>query len=281
MTHPGVEALSVHTLRCISAPGVLATLSRVAAHLDPPEAIAPGATVAGPSAWNDAVLLFVPRGVIPALYMAAQAAATMLGFRVSIIAGALALNNLLPDQVDGAIDAIGARRWMRPITPPARLVHDNSGNETAAGRTSIRLVRPQMGRDTYWIVKTHGAAEPAIIARALQARIGAPVQASETLAYDADCRADRAAVLVRVPEGSVPLMEQLAATGTRVSVAGRAYSIAPVIAIGDRNHAIPSGTTAADLLHRAAAAAGNGPWGRGEHALVVEQRPADEAGVSS
>ena len=82
----------------------------------------------------------------------------------------------------------------------------------------------------------------------------------------------------------MPFLETFLSNFPVLSVINATQSVcvtAPVVAIGDTSHAIPGGTTAADLLHRAADAGGNGPWGRGEHALVIEQRPTDAAGMAS
>eukprot|EP00974_Lingulodinium_polyedra_P063360 6116398-Lingulodinium_polyedra.AAC.1 len=52
---------------------------------------------------------------------AALEAAGHMGFQVGAQGGAVLLGRLMPDHVEGVLEAIGARRWTRPISPPVRL----------------------------------------------------------------------------------------------------------------------------------------------------------------
>eukprot|EP00974_Lingulodinium_polyedra_P021134 2041527-Lingulodinium_polyedra.AAC.1 len=52
---------------------------------------------------------------------AALEAAEHMGFQVGVQGGAVLLGRLMPDHVEGVLEAIGAHRWTRPIPPPVRL----------------------------------------------------------------------------------------------------------------------------------------------------------------
>eukprot|EP00974_Lingulodinium_polyedra_P116640 11159898-Lingulodinium_polyedra.AAC.1 len=69
---------------------------------------------------TDAVAVFPNRGAFPAMLASALAAADHIGFQVGVQGGAILLGRLMPDHVDGALEAIGAHRWARPVCPPVR-----------------------------------------------------------------------------------------------------------------------------------------------------------------
>ena len=111
---------------------------------------------------------------------------------------------------------------------------------------------------------------------ALGQLLHAPVQAIAAPAYDPATRMDLPGVLVRVEAHCAGAMDRMVAAGLVLTVRGRRYRVEPVTAIGQRSHVIPTAITAADLLHRAAAAAGRGRAGL--HAAVLEVSPANHGG---
>ena len=220
-------------------------------------------------------MLLVPAGAVPAILIEAWHAGAHLGFRASCEAGAILLGDLLPDQVEAALDAIGVRPWLRAMTPPIRLTAEM--DPSADGHVMMRLARPQTGRDLYWVVRTQGEAEPLDVEDAMTELLHSPVKAAEALVYDPVTRRDPPSVVIRVETHRAATMDRMVAAGLTVAVRGRRYRVEPVIAIGQRTHLIPAADTAADLLHRAAAAAGRGRAGL--HAAVLEATPADRAGA--
>ena len=270
MRGPGVEPIAVHTVRCSHAPCAAGRIAAAARRG------VPGAPeVWGPEHWRDAVVLLVPVGAIPAIVAEAWRVGALLGFRASCEAGAILLGDILPDQVEAALEAIGARPWLRAMTPPVRLTADSA--LTADGHVTMRIARPQTGRDLYWVVRTQGEAEPLDVEAAMTELLHSPVKAAEALVYDPATRRDPPGVVIRVETHRAATMDRMVAAGLTIAVRGRRYRVEPVIAIGQRTHVIPSAGTAADLLHRAAAAAGRGRAGL--HAVVLEATPADRAGA--
>eukprot|EP00974_Lingulodinium_polyedra_P099658 9653500-Lingulodinium_polyedra.AAC.1 len=70
----------------------------------------------------------------------------------------------MPDQVEACLEILGAQKWMRGASPPVRLSASATGVNTQHGVAprceEIRLARPQVGHDRYWVVWTQGEVVP-------------------------------------------------------------------------------------------------------------------------
>eukprot|EP00974_Lingulodinium_polyedra_P047488 4558047-Lingulodinium_polyedra.AAC.1 len=59
----------------------------------------------GPEAWRDAVAVFPNRGAFPSMLASALEAVEHIGGQVGVQGGAILLGRLMPDHVDGALEA--------------------------------------------------------------------------------------------------------------------------------------------------------------------------------
>ena len=130
----------------------------------------------------------MPARAAPALLIEAWHAGAHLGFRASCEAGAVLLGDILPDQHEAALDAIGTRPWLRAVAPPIRLTAE--AVPSAGGQVLMRLARPQTGRALYWVVRAQGEAEPLDVEEAMTELLHSPVKAVEAPVYDPMARRD-------------------------------------------------------------------------------------------
>eukprot|EP00974_Lingulodinium_polyedra_P060370 5820893-Lingulodinium_polyedra.AAC.1 len=76
----------------------------------------------------------------------------------------------MPDHVDGALEAIGAHRWTRPVCPPVRLTAVTpvaTRGPLPPWMMEMRMPRPQEGQDRYWVIWTKGEVSAPVAERAL------------------------------------------------------------------------------------------------------------------
>eukprot|EP00974_Lingulodinium_polyedra_P093195 9027368-Lingulodinium_polyedra.AAC.1 len=62
--------------------------------------------------------------------------------------------------MDVAVDIVEAQRWAMPVRPPVRFspaaLPAGGGARPAPWEVELRLPRPQIGQDRYWVVWSRG-----------------------------------------------------------------------------------------------------------------------------
>ena len=79
--------------------------------------------------------------------------------------GAL-LMGVLPGVTEAYLAQKGVARWVRSVTPPARLLY--TAQVGAQGRASFRRARPAEGRDLTWLVATGRQIQADLVGSRLQ-----------------------------------------------------------------------------------------------------------------
>eukprot|EP00974_Lingulodinium_polyedra_P024552 2376672-Lingulodinium_polyedra.AAC.1 len=96
----------------------------------------------------------------------------------------------------------------------------------------MRVVRPQFGEDTLWVVRTYGEADPAAAEAVVARVVRGTVYVTAAPLYSADSRGDEPGILLRVESARRNEMANLVAAGNSIRVQGRHYTLQPFIAMG-------------------------------------------------
>eukprot|EP00974_Lingulodinium_polyedra_P108914 10541310-Lingulodinium_polyedra.AAC.1 len=106
---------------------------------------------------------------------------------------------------------------MRQASPPIRLSAAAAGpgaRESAMTNCEeVRLARPQIGHDRYWVVWSQGEIAPERVEAQLAKRLRGVVRARDTAAYRPSAARDEEAVLARAPPAYGPVLARAASDG--------------------------------------------------------------------